>query len=496
MTARIRWRLSLALFASLMAFYAGFHQSRDWNSASRFLLSYAIVQHGSLEITPFVARNGVLVANPLTWDLSSPDRRNYFCDKAPGQSVAGAAAFALLRALGAAKNHPTLQDGPLDAAKFSAWPTDRWVTWLTSGAASAGSAVLTWLLVLRWSGSAPAAMGAATALGLATPMLPYATLYYGHALAGFFLLLAIYFCAIVGDRRRARWLFAGAAGLASGLAVATEYTLAVFVVATAIVGMSYGVVKRRGALEAFAYAVGGLVAAALLGWYHFSVTGDPFSTAYRYEVRSDFAAVHGQVGGIPKFAPNPAAARELLVGPRRGLLSFAPTALAALLGLLVLGRRSPFAAWTVGLSSVSLVAAISGFPNWDGGLAVGPRFLVPLLPSLLALAGVWLAQPCGPVGRCWRGLWLVAAGFGGALNLLMTAAGARMPAEMGIAEYLGEAFADPQRAPTWADDVIESVSGRIVMDASVSMLAVSAALLAVGLLALASRADGRQSVNP
>src|SRR5215211_5835374 len=94
------------IFAFCLCWSACFHHTRDWNSASRLLLSHAIVQNRSIEVTPFVAVDGMLVRDPPTKDLSSPDRRRYYCDKPPGQSFVGAAWLMILRSIGFAESHP------------------------------------------------------------------------------------------------------------------------------------------------------------------------------------------------------------------------------------------------------------------------------------------------------------------------------------------------------------------------------------------------------
>src|SRR5687767_12750494 len=103
-------RAAWTIGALTLVWSACFHHTRDWNSASRLLLTHALVEDRTVDVTRFVAVDGSLVRNPPTRDLASPDRQHYFSDKAPGQSYFGAAALGLLRALGVAEDHPPASD--------------------------------------------------------------------------------------------------------------------------------------------------------------------------------------------------------------------------------------------------------------------------------------------------------------------------------------------------------------------------------------------------
>jgi hypothetical protein len=478
-------RLAGGIAALCLFWSACFHHTRDWNSASRLLLTHALVQNHSVEVTPFVAVDGMLVRDPPTKDLASPDRRRHFCDKPPGQSFAGAGFFFLLRSSGIADDHPLARDFEASRPeRLSHRRTDQLLTIATSGLAAAAASALVFLMLRRWGSGRPAATVAAIGLTFASPWQVYGTLYYGHVLAGFLSLLSLDFLsrAIEGDRRN---LLAFFAGVFAGLAVVTEYTLATYVISVCLVGIVVGVKQlitdagrnRGGAATAFAFLLGGFGPAILLGFYHWSVTGDPFVPAYRYEVEPIFAAVHAKGGGIPLTSLQPNALRELLAGSSIGLFLFAPAVVWAIPGIVMLLRDRFWLGGMILLTAATLVLAIACFPNWNGGLATGPRLVVPALPLMFVAVGwAWHIASQSRLGRL---LLLVTAPFVMAawiLNTAMNAAGARKPFDSSIGEFLLEMHASPHRERHLGDWLLSTFG--IDADATTSLVV----LLVVGLL--------------
>ncbi len=114
------------LFVILLASYAFFWQSRDWNTATRLMLTYAIVDRGTIVI------DGL---EDQTHDRASFEG-HYYTDKLPGFSFLAIPAYAASRwAFG-------LPPHPVGAKGFAHWPADYWVTLGTSGLLSALTGVL------------------------------------------------------------------------------------------------------------------------------------------------------------------------------------------------------------------------------------------------------------------------------------------------------------------------------------------------------------------
>jgi hypothetical protein len=168
--------------------------------------------------------------------------------------------------------------------------------------------------------------------------------------------------------------------------------------------------------------VGGALPLALLGIYNAACFGSPFALSTTHEAYGSFAALVRQ-GLFGISWPTLGGLAGLLFSPNRGLLIWAPLVALAATGAL---RRQH---WPEGSGArVALVAAplalllvMSGYPNWHGGWFPGPRYLLPVLPLLLAVAARGadsaLERPWGRVlvafGALWGWamLWPVVASF-------------------------------------------------------------------------------------
>lgn len=165
---------------------------------------------------------------------------------------------------------------------------------------------------------------------------------------------------------RTAWL----AGLFAGVAVAARAT-DVLLVAPAWVALLLE--DRRRGLR-FALAAAG--PALLLAAYQTYAFGAPWRTGYDFVDAPSFS---GQLHVL-----------EVLFSPTRGLFTFVPWALPALVGLGVLARRDRLWAGLL-LGTVATVLLYSAWGHWWGGWSWGPRLLSDLMP-VLALGCLPLAR--------------------------------------------------------------------------------------------------------
>lgn len=109
-------------------------------------------------------------------------------------------------------------------------------------------------------------------------------------------------------------------------------------------------------------------------------------------------ALHGLPanGGGWSFLRLPEGALGSLLGPRTGLVLYAPFVLFVPLGLARM-RARPLA-WLVALWLAAVLVVYGGWFDWTASLAYGPRFLVPILPAL-ALAFGAAFEELSPRGR-------------------------------------------------------------------------------------------------
>lgn len=396
-------RRVLPLGVALLLTYGYFVGEPAWNQNSRLALTRAMVEERTTIIDRYHFTTG---------DKSWRDG-HFYCDKAPGASWAAlvpyAAFYALRRATGG--ELPRAKVRPLDPRGPVPEPDERepgdvlvynlahrialYLCGLFTGVLpSVAAAAAMFLLVLRQAGGrVRPALIVTLAFALATPVFPYATVFYGHPLCGALLLWAF---AVVALREPS-----GASdpvgraplvvGTLLGGAVVTEYPAAV--PAVAIVGLAWW---RHGSSFALRTVLAGVPWALALGAYHWAAFGHPLRTGYDFVYLEEFA--EGMRVRYGLGLPDPHATWELLFGSYRGLFYLAPVLMLATWGLVValrerdgLPRAATFTALAVVIFYVLLNA---GYYMWDGGAAFGPRHMVPMLGLLML--GAWPALRAAP----------------------------------------------------------------------------------------------------
>lgn len=239
------------------------------------------------------------------------------------------------------------------------------------------------LLAMLWTRRLGFSHGAAwlvgVGLGLGTLMWPYTRTFLSEPLSTLMLLGA----ALCIDRHHrtdsAKPLWAGALLVGWSCHVHLLNLVAV----PAFVGYAFGPGwSRRAELRrvwAIALALGatGIVALGISQQLRF---GSPFESG-RHGLYSHFI--------LP--------GRELLalfVSPGRSLWLTSPILLGALLGWRRFRTRVPAAAWFCAALVLTRLLFVATRSDWWGGWALGPRFLVPMLPfALLPIAAAWDGGP-------------------------------------------------------------------------------------------------------
>ena len=250
------------------------------------------------------------------------------------------------------------------------------------------------LLVLRrFAGELVPGYGtlAAVTAGLCTLLFPFATLFFNHALS-----TALGFCAFVLLwHARDRLRLVGAAGVVAGLAVTSEYPLAIVAAGLGVYALSEPGRIRRFAVYGGGVALG-LLPLVLYDWLAF---GSPFHLSYADAIVSRGVSGHdvlGQnsAGFFGVSTPERGVAFQLLFG-YIGMITISPIVIAGVLGLIPLWR----AGWRREAALVAALAAAylvynSGYDVPFGGGTPGPRFLIPVLPFLaLGVAAAYRAWP-------------------------------------------------------------------------------------------------------
>jgi hypothetical protein len=427
-----RWlgRPEAALFTLVLGAYAYFYQAGGWNQNSRFDLTRAIVEQRTSIIDHYAHNTGDLSCRgPLgrCQQARTEAGEHYYSDKAPGLSWLAVPAYAVAYATFGTER-PSLR-----YLSMSAW----WVTIIAVGVPSAIAVVMLYLTLEAFTRSESVRITVTLAYGLATLAFPYSTLFYGHQVAAALLLMG--FARLVLAKRCApkpptARLLVGV-GLMLGYAVVVDYISAMAVVP--LIGYAATFIRpwrRLGWLVA-----GEAVTVIALGAYHWLVFGGPLTLPYEFSTQM---ARH--IGFMGLGRPSPYVLREILIGSYRGLFYWAPWLLLAIPGaILLLARRGRRTEVFVCIAiAVLFVWLNSSLVDWQGGWALGPRYLIPAIPflSVLAVGVVPRSRPRGRASRAAAigsvGVALVLVVVSGVLMLVGTAVKPEIP--MDIQRPFGE----------------------------------------------------------
>ncbi len=250
------------------------------------------------------------------------------------------------------------------------------------------------LLVLVWYAAErlQPGFGAATAvtLGLGTMAITLSTLLFSHIFTALLGFAAFVLLMRERDGPPRAWL-CGAAGLAIGYAISSEYPLAivggvlgVYLLSRRDTLNTLGVLRRGGA-----YALGSLVGLVPLALYNLAAFHSLTHVAY-----ANVPQQHKGFFGIT--APSLRVAATLL-GDSRGLFTLAPVLAMGALGAVALYRRGARAeALVIGAVGLLYLTYNAGYYLPFGGGSPGPRFLGTTLPFLALPLAIAFKRWPGP----------------------------------------------------------------------------------------------------
>jgi hypothetical protein len=377
-TARSDTRRALAavgLCAAVMLYvFPYFPRINNPNENVRFYMTAALVEEGTYSINTLRKRWG--------WvnDAAVRDGQ-YFSVKAPGTSFLGVPGYAAYR---------TVAGDDIDRT------TALWVVRVTA-------TILPTLLFLfffyRWLGTRvqhPVVRDAVfLSMALGSVLLGHALLFASHTTSAAAAFGA--FMILFEARRRGRVTngLAFLAGLLAAGATLLEYP-AVFVSAFLCL---YALAALRPWSRLAPFVAGALIPTLAMMHFQWRAYGNPLSPGHKLVENPAFRKNHEEgLFGATEFHPE--AAWDLLFDFRLGLFALTPLLVLALPGfarLLARGRGRLDAGVAV-LISMSLYVFICFMNIWDGGWAIGPRYLAPIVPFLAwgaaaALDAVAMAAP-------------------------------------------------------------------------------------------------------
>lgn len=236
----------------------------------------------------------------------------------------------------------------------------------------AGAYLLALLLGSGPRGATLAALG----VGVGSMLWPYAKTYFSEPAATFWLVWAVV-CAAWHGRRPATWklLLAGLC-LDAGMLVRPVTILVAAPIVLYAAWTTGGIADRktrrrlRAGVASLVLLVG--IGVAAVGTYNWARYGSLFTTGYG--PNEGFS--HNVLRGLWGFA----------VSPGKSLLLFDVPVVLAPFGAWLLWRRSRRPeVLLIGTIIAMYVLLYSVWWSWQGGWAWGPRFLLPVVPLLLAL---------------------------------------------------------------------------------------------------------------
>lgn len=366
----------LAILALTLS-YASVAQGGGVNQLAHFSLVRALA-------------NGTAVVDPYHWETKDLSwyRGHYYSTKAPGLAFLTVGPYYVLD-----------RSGVLRLLSRALGTTETAVALWALGLIGAVLPTSLLLLLLRSVGGAlEPGFGtiAAVTAGLCTLLFPFATLYFDHALSTMLGFAAFAVLWRAGDRLG----LAALSGLLAGLAVTSEYPLALVGAALGLYALSQPGWLRRAAAYASGVALG-VLPLLLYDWWAF---GSPFHLSYSDAIVQPGLTGHDVLGANDKglfgvSTPHHGVAAQLLFG-HIGLVTVTAVVVAAAAGLYLLWKKGwRREAALAALLCVAFVVYNSGYATPFGGGTPGPRFLIPMLPFLsLGFAAAYRAFPWATLG--------------------------------------------------------------------------------------------------
>lgn len=265
------------------------------------------------------------------------------------------------------------------AGKLVAWPFAieqqeeivRLVYLSANGVMTAVTGALLFFLCRRLGAGRPAATLLSLTFGLGTWAWAHARTDFSEPGTAMMVTASVLAAVTWWDRPASRRA-AALTGLLAGCAVLTRASVLVFVPILLLAGLVQRseVSLRQRATAAAAFCLGGVppaLAMAINAWIRF---GDPLDNGYPL-LRYSTPLYEGLFG--------------LFMSPGKGLLWYAPVCIVVLFGLRTSYLRNRRYALTIMSMLVAHAAVYARFDIWSGENAYGPRYLIPILPVIIAL---------------------------------------------------------------------------------------------------------------
>jgi hypothetical protein len=402
----------IGLFLILLFCYSYFFPRwADPNQNSRLNMVVAVVEDGTFQIDKYVQN---------TVDYAKIGE-HYYSDKAPGAAFLGIPIYAGLKGFLDLTVIDKLMDRLTNNEAFKATlRTDGsgileqkvrfalaqvLLTFVVSSLSTAWLGVLFYRFLVHFSRSSWSRIGVVLGYGLLTPAFAYAGAFYGHQLSAILLFSAFYLVFTRSKTLSIKLLFA--VGILLGYSVVTEYPTVLIVGILYLYTLSILYVQGYWWRIGWVTLAGGLVA---IGWmtYNTAIFGGPLEMGYSY---SELWVDQHHTGFMSLTFPRWEAIWGITFGLFRGLFILSPWLLLAIPGFVLWWQsgehRPEFVVVTTTVLAIFFFNSSSIM--WWGGFAIGPRYLLPVLP-FMALPIIYLFRHWND-RLWWRSLLVVLFGW-------------------------------------------------------------------------------------
>jgi hypothetical protein len=338
------------LFLALFVPFSYFDHNDGWNQGVRIAQLHAIVLKHTIKIDAY---------HQITGDKAYING-HYYSEKAPAMVVVALPSFALTvwfqKLLG------------VDPDQLPGWRVSEWVATVGSIGLLTALGGVAFFELLRVRFDPLTALIGTFGLFLGSFTWPYATALFAHAGTIGLLCIALW-AALSTPTPRRDYI----AGLAAGLAVASEYP---GVIPCAVLGLYLGFTSLP---RMWRFGLGTIPAALLILINNYLTTGNPLSVSYG--ANANFPEI--STGNAMGFnLPDTEVVIRLLWGEYRGLFLWCPVMIMSLPGLIELLKKDRAIAVMVIATTLLILMQVSAFYSAFGGNSFGPRYLAPALPFI------------------------------------------------------------------------------------------------------------------
>jgi uncharacterized membrane protein YtjA (UPF0391 family) len=376
-------RNSFGLFVLVFVTYGFFYGGGGWAPNSHFDLTRALVERGSVEITPYRFNTG---------DVAWVDGRAY-CNKSPGLSLLAAGPYAIL--------YHAQRAAGIDPSTPGALSLNLYLCTLMICAVSGAviSAVLYSFARRDLGMTRSFALLVSLSIAFATPIFSWSTVFFLHVPNAASLLLAFVW-AIRGR--------SALAGVAAGIAALLNYLCIPLVLVFWVLAV-YRSTRRSATVVQYASGAGAVL--LVLAGYQLAAFGEVFRNPIT--TNTTFVSEDAALGFL--VLPDLRALYGITISAYRGLFYVAPVLALVVGGAIVMFRdRRLRPEWWATAAVAGLFFGFNlTFNNWEGGFGIGPRYVVATIPLL----AIWLLHARG----LWRWLWAATLAVSLANNFAATA---------------------------------------------------------------------------